>query len=117
MDMLFQQLKELKALAKIDGYQILEGVAEQRAEGYARTLDGIYSEGKIRGAKNKMLTFGGDDGEESCKTCQKYKGQRHRASWWVKRDLIIYRGNMNYECGCWQCQHYFFDDSGNVYTF
>ena len=117
VDMLFQQLKELKALAKVDGYQILEGVAEARAEGYARTLDGIYSEGKIRGAKNKMLTFGGDDGEESCKTCQKYKGQRHRASWWVKRDLIIYRGNANYECGCWQCQHYFFDDSGNVYTF
>ena len=75
VDMLFQQLKELKAEAKTEGYQILEGVAEARAEGYARTLDGIYSEGKIRGAKNKMLTFGGDDGEESCKTCQKYKGQ------------------------------------------
>ena len=117
VDMLFQQLKELKAEAKVEGYAILEGVAEARAEGYARTLDGIYSEGKIRGAKNKMLTFFGDDGEESCKTCQKLKGQRHRASWWVKRDLVIYRGNSNYECGCWQCQHGFHDDQGNVYTF
>lgn len=117
VDMLFQQLKDLKTQAKEEGNQIFLGVPENKAEGYARTLDGIYSEGKIRGSKNKMLTFGGDDGEESCRTCQKLKGQRHRASWWKNHGLIIYRGNSNYECGCWQCQHYLFDDQGNIYTF
>ena len=116
IDQMFAQLKELKTEAKEDP-DVLKGVADKRADGYARGLDGIYSEGKIRGAKNMMLTFAGDDGEESCVTCQKMKGQRHRASWWTKRGLTIFRGNTNYECGCYNCQHFLHDDKGSVYTF
>jgi hypothetical protein len=116
-DSLFSALKELKALAKEEGEQVLDGVPDQRADGYARTLDGIYSEGKTRGAANKMLTFGGEDGAESCKTCQKLKGKRHRASWWIKKGLMPGQpGNGNYECGGYQCQHYLFDDFGNIYS-
>jgi len=110
---LFQQLKELKG----EGPEAWGGVPEHYADTYARTLDQVYSEGKLRGAGNKMLTFGGEDGAESCRTCQKLKGQRHRASWWVKHGYQIFRGNPRYECGCWQCQHYFFDDDGNLFTF
>jgi len=113
---LFQRLKDLKKQVAEEGAGILSGVANKRSEGYARALDGVYSEGKIRGAKNIMLTFGGPDGNESCKTCQKLKGKRHRASWWKNHGLTIYRGNDNYECGCWQCEHFLFDDKGNVYT-
>lgn len=113
---LFQQLKELKSLIPDEGMGILEGVAEERAEGYARTLDGVYSEGKIRGAKNMMLTFDGDDGKENCRTCRRLKGQRHKASWWMKKGLTIFRGNQNYECGCWECRHYLFNDKGEIFT-
>lgn len=113
VDMLFEQLKALKA----EGPEAYAGQAEQRAEGYAKTLDGVYNEGRMRGAGNKMLTFGGNDGQESCKTCQKLKGKRHRASWWVKHGLTIFRGNPNYECGCWNCEHFLFDDNGNLFTF
>ena len=113
---LFQRLKDLKKQVAEEGPGILSGVANKRSEGYARALDGVYSEGKIRGAKNIMLTFGGPDGNESCKTCQKLKGKRHRASWWKNHGLTIYRGNANYDCGCWQCEHFLFDDKGNVYT-
>jgi hypothetical protein len=110
---LMQQLKNLKS----EGPDAWTGVPEQYADSYARTLDQVYSEGKLRGAGNKMLTFGGEDGEESCATCQKLKGQRHRASWWIKHGYQLFRGNPRYECGVWQCQHYFFTDDGNLFTF
>lgn len=115
IDALFVQLKDLKAEAK-DDPTATDGEAEKRAENYAKTLDGIYNEGKVRGAKNVMLTFGGPDGHESCATCQKLKGKRHAAKWWIKKGLTIYRGNQNYECGCFNCQHYLFDDKGNIWT-
>jgi hypothetical protein len=117
VDELFQRLKELKKLAAEEGRGVLEGVAEARSEGYARTLDGVYSEGKIRGAKNQMLTFGGSDGFESCRTCQRLKGQRHRASWWKSKGLIPGQpGNDNYDCGGYQCQHILFNDKGEIFN-
>ena len=88
--------------------------ATARAEGYAGTLDQIWSESKLYGAKNKMLTFVGDDGKESCKDCKRMKGQRHRAKWWIEKGMIP--GSSSYECGGWQCQHILVDDEGNEFT-
>ena len=112
VDELFRQLRELKK----EGEDAIAGEAERRAEGYARTLDGIYAEAKIRAAGNKMLTFDGFDGQESCNTCQRLKGSRHRASWWIRRGLVPHQGNRNFECGGWNCQHYLYDDQGNVWS-
>ena len=112
---LFNTLKTLKKDPET-GYGEYEYAIAQHTAGYLRTLDGIYSAGKVRGAANRMLTFGGDDGAESCTTCQKYKGKRHKATWWTARGLVPYQGNPNFECGCWQCQHYLYDDNGNVYS-
>jgi hypothetical protein len=84
--------------------------ATERADGYAQTVKLIYAEAKTRGAKNKMLTFAGDDGQESCTDCQRYKGQRHRASWWVSHNAIP--PNREFECGGYRCQHYLEDDNG-----
>lgn len=116
VDMLFQQLASLRSDADTTEADY-QAEAERRAAGYAKTLDGVYNEGRMRGAKDKMLTFGGEDGEESCRTCKKWKGKRHKASFWIKRGLTIYRGNTNFECGCFQCQHFYFDDDGNLWTF
>ena len=88
--------------------------ATARAEGYASNLDQIFSEAKTRGAGNKMLTFTGSDGKESCKDCQRMQGQRHRASWWISRNMIP--GSSAYECGGWNCEHYLVDDEGNEFT-
>ena len=113
---LFVKLKELKTLAKEEGTGVFEGVPEAHGEGYCRTLDAIYSEGKIRGAKNKMLTFGGKSGQESCPECHKLMGQRHRAKWWVAKGLIPGQpGNTNFTCGGWQCEHTLFDDFGEIF--
>lgn len=113
IESLFYELRDLKS----EGVDAWTGEADRRADGYAKTLDAVYSEAKLRGSKSIMLTFGGSDGEESCKTCQKLKGQRHKASWWIKRGLVPGRpGNHAFECGGWQCQHILWDDTGKVWT-
>jgi hypothetical protein len=71
--------------------------------------------GKLYALGNIMLTFDGDDGEESCFDCQMYKGQRHKRNWWADRGLLERNGNPNYECGRWDnCHHDFRDDKGKV---
>lgn len=113
IESLFYELRDLKS----EGPEAWIGEADKRADGYCKTLDSVYSEAKLRGAKNMMLTFDGHDGVESCSTCTKLKGQRHKASWWIKRGLIPGRpGNHAFECGGWQCQHYLYSDDGKVWT-
>ncbi|MCJ7533191.1 MAG: hypothetical protein MUO64_19490, partial [Anaerolineales bacterium] len=90
--------------------------ATDRANGYTLTLDAIFAEGKLRSRKKVMLTFTGEDGVESCTTCKKYKGERHRARWWISHDLVPYPGSITLECHGYQCQHYLEDDSGNRWT-
>jgi len=103
--------------ARLKDNRDIDAIAEAfaRADGYASTLDQIYNTGKTFGAKNKMLTMVGDDGAESCKDCQRLKGQRHRASWWAEHDLIP--GSSSYECQGFHCEHYLVDDDGNEFTF
>ena len=114
IDQLFERLKELK---KEEPDEDNTSEVEDRSEGYANTLDGVYAEGKLRGAKNIMLTFGGDDGQESCPTCSKWKGKRHSTSFWVKRGLIPGQpGNQSFACRGYNCKHILFDDKGEIWA-
>lgn len=118
VDMLFAQIKELRKDKDFDFFSWVT----QKADGYLATLKDIYNMAKLYASGNKMLTFAGEDGSEDaiCQanngTCVRLKGQRHRASWWLARDLVPYRGNPNYDCGAWNCQHYLEDDEGNKFT-
>jgi hypothetical protein len=87
-----------------------------RSEGYVKTLDSIYVIGKVRGARNIVLVFGGNSGQESCETCQKLMGQRHPTQWWISHDLIPYPGNDKFDCGGWKCLHELHDIKGNVFS-
>ena len=123
IDQLFTRLKELKKSSKAEDQTQTEYLADVDAEvdartnGYTNTLDGVYAEGRLRGAGNIMLTFDGDDGEESCKTCRKWKGKRHAASFWIIRGLIPGQpGNQNFECCGYNCKHYLFDDKGEIWA-
>jgi hypothetical protein len=109
---LFVTLKAWKA----EGGQDAHAEATARADGYAAGLDALYNQIKVLAAGNQMLIFDGEDGAESCPTCQDLKGQRHRASWWIAHDLIPYRGNPNLKCGGWRCEHYLVDKDGNQFT-
>ena len=118
IDLMMYSLKEVRANLK----DIPEGewpaIIDQRTSGYTKTLDGIYSEGKLRGSKSDIsLTFVGSDGRENCITCAKWKGKRHRISFWLKRGLIPGQpGNPNFECHGYNCYHYLADDKGKRYT-
>lgn len=86
-----------------------------RVDQWASSLRNFGEAGRVAALGNIPLTFGGDDGEESCDDCQQYKGQRHRRNWWAERGLLERNGNPNYECGRWDaCHHSFLDDNGKV---
>ncbi len=77
-----------------------------RVEMWAATLDGIFSEGKLRGSKNMMCYFDGDDGDESCSDCQDLKaGPPRSVKYILAHELVPKPGNENFECGCWKCKH------------
>ena len=119
IDSLFVSMKEMRdSSTKEDPLTSAEiyGYAADKAVMYSRTLDLVNAQGMLRGGKNVMLTFDGEDGKESCATCQKYKGQRHRAKWWVSRDLIPGPGNTNYECNGYNCMHELQDDDGEMWA-
>jgi len=84
------------------------------ADGYASTLDGLYANVKTMAAGSKMLTFDGDDGAATCSDCAKYKGKRHKASWWVSHNAIP--PNRDFECHGYRCNHFLRDDDGNLFT-
>jgi hypothetical protein len=115
---LFQQAKGLKKEA---GFEFFEWVTA-RADGYTHTLRSIYNQGVLFAKGNQMLTFAGQDGDEShvCQsiggTCVQLKGVRHRASWWIQHDMMPYPGNEKYDCGGWRCGHYLVDDNGKQVT-
>lgn len=112
VDNLFTTLKDLQGVVKADSE------ASARADGYAATLDGIYSEGLLRGAKSKTLRFVGDDGVESCKTCQSFKGKLHTIRWIVNHGMIPAPGNEHFICKGYQCMHFWEDPkTGERWTF
>lgn len=119
IDALFSQLNDTRKDPEFVKSEASD-IAETRADGYMATLDSIYNEAKVRGAGNLMLAFGGQDGHTKgfpCKTCAKCKKEPfHRASWWIKRGLIPYPGNENFPCRCFQCKHFMYTKSGDLFT-
>jgi hypothetical protein len=112
VDALFSSLRQV---LKQDDYDATV-IANTHAEAYASTLDGIYNTAVLYGSKNKMLTFAGDDGVESCASCQQLKGQRHKASWWIAYDYVPPTGG-GLDCsGGGRCEHGLMDDDGNWVT-
>lgn len=108
VDSLFVSLAMLRKEPDTD--PIEEGF--KRAEGYANTLDSVYNTALLYGLKNKMLTFDGEDGEKSCDSCKRLKGQRHRASWWISHDYVPPCG-AELDCSAGgRCMHYLVDDDG-----
>jgi len=109
IDMLFQQVKELRKEPDFDYFTWVTA----RADGYTNTLREIYNAAYARASKDIMVTFVGDDGNESCDTCQSLKGQRHRISWFARRNYIPpYGTGLDCHPGR-RCQHYLEDDKGN----
>lgn len=95
-----------KRLYKEDGSVI--GGADYNASLWTVSLKAFYYGGVESADKNGMYTFTGDDGDESCATCQRLKGTSHRMSWWVKNKLRpgLDEDSDNFECKSYNCQHF-----------
>lgn len=108
-------LQEAKELRKEEDFDFFQWVTA-RADGYTRTTREFYNEGKLRSSKDIMVTFEGDDGAESCDECQMLKGQRHRVSWFVRRNFVPPHGTgLSCHRGRY-CRHYLISDKGVVVT-
>jgi hypothetical protein len=89
----------------------IQELARLRADGYAKTLDMLYNNIKVRAAGERILLFTGDDGVESCFDCQKYKGLKKPASWWVANNAVP--PNRDFECKGYKCLHILMDVKTN----
>jgi hypothetical protein len=105
VDGLFETLKDLRKEDDVDA----SGEAERRADGWARSLDAFYAGALMRGSENITLEFGGSDGKESCKDCQRMMGKRHKISYILAHNLMPAPGNDTFECKGYECNHYWFN--------
>jgi len=88
----------------------------KRIDLWVEAMRGIAEQAAVIAKGDPVLTLLGDDGLENCATCARYKGKRHRRSWWAKRGLLDRNGNENFECGRWDggCAHSYYYDSGEL---
>lgn len=103
------------AVSKLEGeeWAAARTVMLGRVDNWVMALESLGRAGTAAAKGDPMMTFGGEDGDESCDECQKYKGQRHKRSWWESRGLLG-RPNENFGCGRYDnCQHYFSYDDGS----
>jgi hypothetical protein len=70
-----------------------------------KSLRAMFYSGLGSAQKKKMMMFDGIDGDESCPTCQRLKGQRHRMRDWTRKGLVPGVDTENFDCGGWQCKH------------
>jgi hypothetical protein len=108
---LFDSLKEKRGMEGLDP----EVEADSRADGYAATLDGIHTEGVMRGMKNAPLEWRYGD-TEHCDTCSKLHGQKHKAKWYLDRDYIPRKPGAAMDCGGYNCQCTLLDKDGKEIT-
>jgi HK97 family phage portal protein len=94
------------AVALFKDETVSQSMADQKpAMWWGKSIQPAYYAGFNSAAGNQMVEFVGDDGEESCETCQKLKGQRHRLKDWTRKALIPQQDGESYICGGWRCAH------------
>ena len=112
IDELFENMRQLRKEGETDP----AAYANARADAYASALDGFYTEAKMYGSKNVMLTWRLGATEKHCKTCASLDGQSHKISWYIDRDYIPRKPAAGMECGGWNCDCTLTDKNGNDYT-
>jgi len=113
VDDLFSSLKVLRDGDNFDA----DTEADARAEGYATTLDAVYSEGKLRGNLNVMLTWRLGETEKHCRTCSGLDGKRYSAKKWIKMGVKPREpGSTKLDCKGYNCDCFFETDDGEEYA-
>ena len=87
-----------------------------RADGYAKGLDGVYNEAKLRGMKNQMVLWELGQTEKHCDTCSRLSGKRHRLSWLIENNYIPRKSDAGMDCHGYNCECRILDRHGNEIT-
>ena len=104
----FAALKEAKKQEGITRDELI-ALAHERADGYTDSLDAVYNMGLLRGDKAQLLEWVLGDTEVHCENksgsfgCLQLAGQKHKASWYVSRNLIPGMPGSGTTCGGYQC--------------
>jgi hypothetical protein len=110
-NLIFEQFTHVQgfidAIQEARGDEAKEAAVEARADLWCQSVRAAGTAGLNRGADTEMVEFQlvGDASEESCDTCIRLLGKRHRRSWVVKHGYEVKPGNDNFECGCYNCPH------------
>lgn len=93
-----------KVLIKEDGITDAQA-AGKLGQWWNKSILPAYYAGFNSAARNQMMEFAGRDGKNSCVTCQRLNGQRHRMKDWTRKKLRPQVDTQNYICGGWECNH------------
>lgn len=99
-----QYVRDLQSAIYGSGISDAEA-AVKPAMWFRKSIQPQFEAGRTSADKNGMYEFAGDDGAESCATCTRLKGQRHRLRDWARKGLMPGVDTGNYECGGWNCKH------------
>jgi len=81
-------------------------VARKARQWVNKSLRRAYESGRLFADPDGMYAFDGQDGKESCPTCQRLDGQIHALKDWHKAGLVPRIDTDNYDCGGFNCNHY-----------
>ena len=70
-----------------------------------KSISPFYDAGRLSADANGIYEFTGNDGAESCTTCKRLKGQRHRFKVWVERRYRPRVDTDNFDCKGYHCEH------------
>jgi hypothetical protein len=90
--------------------------ANTRAESYARTLDAMYGEAKLRAMKNQTVTWHLGQTEQHCPTCSKLAGKKHKISYLIANNYIPRKPDAGMDCHGYNCDCSITDKNGNEVT-
>lgn len=112
IDMLFQQVKDLRKDEEFDFFAFVTA----RADGYVSSVLGVYNAGVMFGKSGRMLTWQLGNTEKHCDTCLSLRGGRHRASWYISRNYIPRQPGAAMDCHGYNCDCRLVDDNGKEVT-
>lgn len=115
--LLAEQSKYVTGLGKVlyreDG--ITNAQADLKADlWFNKSILPFYDEGRVSADANGMYIFTGDDGKESCTTCQRLQNQTHRMKDWTRKALRPRVDTSSFECGGWMCKHVLVKTTGRA---
>lgn len=81
-------------------------VANKARQWVNKSLRVMFEKGRLFADPDSNYMFDGEDGQESCPTCQRLLFQVHPLQAWHSAGLVPRIDTDNYNCGGFKCQHF-----------